>query len=277
VSIASAFEILRRCARNLVVNPRTSLNRLAGSTELQRANELVVRWPLAPAIKGASPHAKTGNSIREYFDAIQDGPGVWKWLHYFDIYQQHLEKFVDTDAVLAEVGVYSGGSIGMWKNFLGDRCRIIGIDIQEECRVYENTHTTIRIGDQGDPEFWASFRDEFPRIDILIDDGGHRPEQQMATIESMLPHLSAGGIYICEDIHRTGNRFSSFVSALSDHLNAFSPNALNDGLSSTTSPFQAAIHSLHVYPYAVVIEKRVLPIESFSAPKRGSQWQPFLS
>jgi len=68
-----------------------------------------------------------------------------------------------------------------------------------------------RIGDQADRRFWKRFKQEHPRIDVLIDDGGHEPEQQLVTLEEMLPHLRPGGVYICEDVHGERNRFNAYV------------------------------------------------------------------
>ena len=40
--------------------------------------------------------------------------------------------------------------------------------------------------------------------------------------------------------------------------------------------FQSAVSSVHLYPFVVVIEKRDSTLTTFSAPKHGTQWQPFL-
>jgi hypothetical protein len=40
--------------------------------------------------------------------------------------------------------------------------------------------------------------------------------------------------------------------------------------------FQSAIDSIHSYPYVTVIEKRQEPLGEFLAPKRGTEWEPFL-
>jgi len=40
-----------------------------------------------------------------------------------------------------------------------------------------------------------------PRIDILIDDGGHTPAQQIATLEELYLHIQPNGVYVCEDLH----------------------------------------------------------------------------
>src|SRR5205823_10308032 len=109
----------------------------------------------------------------------------------------------------------------MWRQYLGKGCRVHGGDTQKECKVYEDSHTTIHIGDQADREFWKRSREAVPPVDVLIDDGGHQPEQQMVTLEEMLHHLRPGGVYICEDVHGTGNRFAAFAHSLADELNAF--------------------------------------------------------
>jgi len=35
------------------------------------------------------------NPLQAHFDSIKEGPGIWKWEHYFDIYHRHLNKFVN--------------------------------------------------------------------------------------------------------------------------------------------------------------------------------------
>jgi len=215
--------------------------------------------------EGAAP-----NPLRAYFDNIKEGPGVWKWLHYFEPYHRHLAKFVGHPVTVVEIGLYSGGSMRMWRNYFGPGCHIHGVDIQPECKVYEDAHTSIHIGDQADREFWRRFKRVVPEVDVLIDDGGHEGEQQMVTLEEMLPHLKAGGVYVCEDVHGIRNSFAAFAHSLGDGLHADSP----DGRSRT--PFQSAISSVHVYPFMVVIEKGDGLRGAFTAPKHGTEWQPFL-
>jgi hypothetical protein len=169
---------------------------------------------------------------------------VLKSLHYFDIYHRHLRKFIGRQVNVVEIGVYSGSSLSMWRHYFGEDCRVHGVDIQEECEVYEDSHTTIHIGDQADRAFWKRFREAVPVVDVLIDDGGHQPEQQMVTLEEMLPHLRPGGIYICEDVHGVGNRFALFAHSLADELNA----SLG---SNKRQPDQAAVNSVHLYPFVV--------------------------
>lgn len=216
------------------------------------------------------------NPIRAYFDGITEGPGIWKWSHYFDIYHRHLSKFIGRPVTVVEIGVYSGGSLPMWRHYFGSGCHVHGVDIQPECKVYENGYTTIHIGDQSSREFWKGFRERVPQVDILIDDGGHLAEQQIVTLEEMLPALKPGGVYICEDICCARNGFADFASSMALGLNAYDPIMDASGSASRSTAFQDSVHSVHSYPFVLVVEKSERPTGSFMSVKRGTKWQPFL-
>jgi hypothetical protein len=214
------------------------------------------------------------NPLRVFFDSREKGRGIWKWIHYFDIYDRHFRKFVGDDVHVLEIGVYSGGSLEMWRHYFGPKCHVYGVDIEEACKAYENDHTKIFIGDQEDREFWKDFKDRVPAIDILIDDGGHTSEQQIVTLEEMLPHLRPGGVYLCEDVIMEHNGFSAFMQGIVNSFNAHNGSDSQAGIS--TTDFQKWIRSVHFYPFVTVLEKSSDPLQQFISPKRGTEWQPFL-
>ena len=213
------------------------------------------------------------NPLRDYFDSVTKGRGIWKWLHYFDIYHRHFRKFVGREVHVVEVGIYSGGGLDMWKAYFGPKCKVYGVDIEDACRTYADDRTEVFIGDQGDRDFWGKFKKEVPDVDILIDDGGHAPEQQIVTLEEILPHLRPGGVYLCEDILGTQNRFAAYLDGLTSGLNAFAP---EDESQVSPGAFQRSICSIHLYPFVAVIEKACHAVDGFSAVRHGTQWQPFL-
>lgn len=222
------------------------------------------------------------NPLSEYFDARVEGRGIWKWRHYFDIYHRHFQKFVGQEVHIVEIGIYSGGSLDMWKSYFGDKCHVHGVDIEEACRSYESDSVSVHIGDQQDRTFWKQFRKDVPRVDIVLDDGGHKPEQQIVSLEELLPHVRPGGVYVCEDVHGVSNDFASYVYGLSRHLNAttdFKANKEDPERRSVckADDFQRHVHSVHLYPYVVAIERHETPMEELVAPKHGTQWQPFLT
>jgi 23S rRNA U2552 (ribose-2'-O)-methylase RlmE/FtsJ len=227
-----------------------------------------------------APQPERENPLAAYFASHTEGHGIWKWQHYFDVYHRHLAKFIGCDAHVVEIGVYSGGSLDMWRQYFGPRCRITGVDIQEACRAYAGEGISIVIGDQGNRSFWSDFRRTTPPPDVVIDDGGHTPEQQRVTLEETLPYLRPGGVYICEDIHGAGNEFSAYVHALADGLNEFNPaprRPADGGAAVTAGVLQQAIRSIHFYPFVIAIEKADERVDGFVAPKHGTHWEPFLS
>jgi hypothetical protein len=177
---------------------------------------------------------------------------------------------------IREIGVFSGGSLEMWRSYFGDSCHVYGVDIEQSCKSYESDNVTITIGDQGDRAFWQEFIKTAPPMDIVIDDGGHLPHQQRITLEETLPLLKPGGVFICEDIHERDNRFAAYAAGLVNDLN-FRQQVPGDVVKSRVTPFQRAIHSIHFYPYVLVIEKRLRPLKELVATKKGSLWQPFIS
>jgi cephalosporin hydroxylase len=222
------------------------------------------------------------NPLLDYFDANREGNGIHKWRHYFEIYHRHFYKFVGRPVNILEIGVFGGGSLRMWQYYFGPQCHVFGVDIEPECKAYETDRITVLIGDQSDRNFWKSFLKNAPPIDIVIDDGGHLPHQQIATIEELFPKLRAGGVYVCEDIHGDPNRFAQYISGLMQNLHAvknYADNARDPEKSIVTdvSPFQSVVHSIHVYPFVVVLEIWEQPIENLVAAKRGTRWCGYVS
>lgn len=212
------------------------------------------------------------NDLEKIFDCHTEGRGIWKWRHYFNIYQQHLSKFVGMDVNLLEIGVFSGGSLDMWQQYFGKQCKIYGVDIDEVCRAYEGAQTRIFIGDQEDRFFWKKFREEVKKLDVVIDDGGHKPDQQIVTLEEVLPYMNPGGVYICEDVHGTENEFTHYCVSLIKNLNAMDTHP-DGGISANC--LQRWIKGIYFYPFVTVIEKSERPVERLIADKRGTIWRPF--
>ena len=117
------------------------------------------------------------------------------------VYQFRLQKYSGLPVTLVEVGVFEGGSLEMWRNFLGAEARIIGIDANPRVKDLDIPGVEIYIGDQSNPKFWNNFFSEIGKIDILIDDGGHTNKQQILTVEHAIPNIKDGGVILVEDTH----------------------------------------------------------------------------
>lgn len=158
-----------------------------------------------------------------------------KRLQYLEIYDRYFSRFRDKEVVFLEIGVYHGGSLKLWKEYFGSKCKIIGVDINPDCEKYREEQVEIEIGSQESGFFWEYIKSKYPRIDIVLDDGGHTMKQQITTFTELFPCLSQNGIYMCEDVFTSywgkwgGNwqnqsTFVEFVKGLVDHMNTkFAP------------------------------------------------------
>lgn len=226
------------------------------------------------------------NDLEKYFNENTDR-SIHKWQHYFDIYDSHFSRFRNTDVHVVEFGVSEGGSLQMWKHYFGPQCRIFGVDINPYCKELEEERVRIFIGDQEDRLFLRSLAREIPRIDILIDDGGHRMQQQINTFEELFPHVQAHGVYLCEDMHtsywkgwggggyRKKGTFIEYSKKLVDSINAW--HSQTPKLKVTD--FSRSARSLHFYDSVLVIEKDVVnePFHRRTGEEKITQYNPPVS
>jgi hypothetical protein len=205
------------------------------------------------------------NDLEKYFKE-NTALSIHKWQHYFDIYDRHFSRFRGTDVHVVEFGVSEGGSLQMWKHYFGPDCRIYGVDINPHCKELEEDRIKIFIGYQEDRDFLRSLAREIPRIDILIDDGGHRMQQQINTFEELFPHIEKHGVYLCEDVHtsywkgwggggyRNKGTFIEYSKNFIDYINAWHSQTPK----LKVSDFTRSARSLHFYDSIVVVEKDIV-------------------
>ena len=58
----------------------------------------------------------------------REGRLVDKWAHYLPIYEKLFARLRGTDAAFLEIGVFKGGSLDLWRRYLGPKATIFGID-----------------------------------------------------------------------------------------------------------------------------------------------------
>jgi cephalosporin hydroxylase len=213
------------------------------------------------------------NDLEKYFYGVHAAP-LQKWSHYFDIYDRHFSAFRNKDIVILEIGVENGGSLLMWRHYFGEKAKIYGVDIDPECaNLNLGNNIEIIIGSQSDREFLRELKNKIPKIDILIDDGGHHMEQQIITFEELFDHISDDGIYLCEDLHtsywytfgggyKNPNSFIEYSKNFIDYLNATVINIPE----LQPSEFTKHVYGLHYYDSVLVIEKqlRKKPVPMYS-------------
>lgn len=141
---------------------------------------------------------------------------VCKWNHYLEHYERHFQKYVNQKISILEIGVEAGGSLQLWKKYFGEKCNIVGVDINPECK-FEEEQIKVEIGDQSDLTFLKFIVDKYGPFDIIIDDGSHIQSHIQKTFHYLYNHLKDNGVYVIEDVHCS--YFSSFQGGIKSPLN----------------------------------------------------------
>jgi hypothetical protein len=209
---------------------------------------------------------RSDNPIAEFFLTTQ-GRIVFKWLHYLDIYYRHLSRFRNMGRPIhvMEIGLFCGGSLQMWRSFFGPDAYIYGVDMLSKRRFAEE-RTRIIKGDQGSMKFWQEVKRTIPKLDIIIDDGGHLPEQQRNTFKALFDHLQPDGVYMVEDLHTSYmadyqggiGRPGTFVEYSKQFIDALHCSFTSE-CSKELLGWHAALASTTFYDSVLVMEKRPHP------------------
>lgn len=192
-----------------------------------------------------------------------DDRALTKWQHYFQIYEREMGRFLRNPISFLEIGIWKGGSIPMWKDYLPDGSKLTFVDIDPACKSHEIDDTNIRIGNQADPKFLAELAKEFGPFDLVLDDGSHVCAHQIASFEGLWPHLNNGGLYMVEDCHtsywpgfgggyRNEASFVEYAKRLVDTMHSWYTDQ------DTLFPFQEVakeLNSVRFYDSIVAIEK----------------------
>lgn len=187
---------------------------------------------------------------------------IWKWLHYLPVYDQLFGPYVNSKVKMLEIGVFKGGSLGLWRKFLGDEAVIFGIDINPECAAYDGDNASVRIGSQDDPQFLRSVVNEMNGLDVVLDDGSHVASHQRASFNVLFPLLSDGGLYIIEDMHTAywpqfeggRKRHGTAVEFLKDKIDEIHKHYQKNGLNNAGA--MSDIESIQFFNSIAVIRKR---------------------
>jgi len=161
------------------------------------------------------------------------------------------------DLTVVEIGVKDGGSLFIWQK-LFPHAKIIGIDLNIECKKFEKDGFIIEIGDQSSREFWKDFFYKHQNVDIIIDDGGHTNTQQISTAISCIPFIKDGGILVTEDVmcsyfFNFGNpskySFINFCKKIIDDINFKFP-----GIGNFEFSLNNYVHSIEFFESIVVFK-----------------------
>lgn len=89
-----------------------------------------------------------------------------------------------------------GGSLRAWRDYFPN-AQVYGIDIGEDCKFEEERIKTFIFSSTDSKEVNKNLKDL--KFDIIVDDGLHTAEGQMATMRNFFNRVNDGGYYIIED------------------------------------------------------------------------------
>jgi predicted O-methyltransferase YrrM len=113
------------------------------------------------------------------------------------LYQELLTSITSSGEIaMLEIGVNKGGSLAAFAEFM-PHATIYGIDHNERLADREN----VFIGDQADSDFLMWVVGRVGALDVVIDDGGHKADQQQISFEHFWPIVKPGGYYVIEDLY----------------------------------------------------------------------------
>jgi hypothetical protein len=137
---------------------------------------------------------------------------------YIEFYQEEFQPYKSGINML-EIGIMTGGSLFLWTKFF-DSYKLIGMDLSPSWSNVADFQKTL----ENDPnidirfnisstnkEYAEEFTDE--TFDVILDDGDHDPDIQIATFKNYFKKLKTTGTYYIEDV-RGQKEFTQIIESI---------------------------------------------------------------
>lgn len=132
-------------------------------------------------------------------------------------YEQNFSKYRNQDITLVEIGVRSGASLCLWREYFSKNSKIIGLD-----NLYDKDNHSVPVNDEwvsGDNVEYLigdAYTEEMVKkiptnIDILIDDGPHTFDSHVKLLELYSHKMNPGGVIVIEDVSYSPNMLFPYV------------------------------------------------------------------
>lgn len=191
----------------------------------------------------------------------------YKW--YLEAYEQHCGD-MQVEKML-EIGISYGGSAKMWQAYYPG-VKYYAIDLKPPAEKHNVQLEHLFLGSQSNQKLLETVVETVVFLDLVIDDGSHKPPDQKATMNALFPIVRPGGWYIVEDLHtsywpqykggyRNGNMID-FLKGLADNLHQswFTQDARAGGhrqkkRSEVDQIYDGQIRSIHFYDSICFVQK----------------------
>ena len=119
--------------------------------------------------------------------------------HYLPLYHEMFKGRRKSIKKVLEIGAGEGLGLRMFRDYFPN-ATIYGAEIQDN-RIFKEDRIEVIKCNQTNYEDLKSLIDKVGSdIDIVIDDGSHKPEDQVFTCETVMRMINFGAIYIIEDV-----------------------------------------------------------------------------
>ncbi len=247
----------------------TSLRRRIGRRVRARIGEQ--GWELLRDPRGAVLGRRRYARMNLTELAQEFGTDKWGLHRYTPHYERHLAQLRQERFTMLEIGIGGyrrsgdgGASLRMWKAFF-PRAQILGLDIANKSFVNAPRIRAYR-GSQVDHDVLDRILADAGELQVIIDDGSHRPEHIRETFAYLFPRLAPDGIYAIEDTQTSYwplwggsndlHEASTTMALVKDLLDGLHHEEFPH-LDRTYKPTYTDLHvtAVHAYHNLVIIEK----------------------
>ncbi len=146
-------------------------------------------------------------------DKAMDGHG------FTELYEHIFHPLKDSPIKIFEIGILDGGSLILWRDYFPN-ARIYGIDVVDKSNLDSERIKTF-VANQANRDQLDAFIDKHGGdFDIILDDGGHKMEQQQKSLGHLFKYVKPGGYYIIEDVHTSLPQYYSGYGVEEDETNS---------------------------------------------------------
>jgi len=152
------------------------------------------------SVINTSSNIITPNAIDRIFNKYDTDKNSY-YHNYTRQYNTLLNNFIEKPIKYLEIGVYNGGSITAFKELFKHSTCILGLDINNNCKTFQDISNNIfvEIGDATDANFINTITKNYGSFDVILDDGSHSNRDVIKSFELLFPLLNDNGLYIVED------------------------------------------------------------------------------
>lgn len=209
-----------------------------------------------------------------------------KWHNYAPTYDKYFNSVRNFPLKFLEIGLAGGCSAHMWEQYFTNADLHFIDNTSDFVKNYQSTapdRSHCYLVDQANEESLIQFiQQSGGDFDIILDDGGHKMDQQITSFRVLFPILKSGGVYIIEDLGtsyllewggygtkpnpKTGPGTTiSFLQQLIDEINSFTVKPcqlpwfcadFRKYNQNDLTYYQQHIESIHCYNCMVIIFKR---------------------